>query len=71
MRIVELVNGQPFELGEETTVTSYNVEHASGSPAQALRLEFKRIGKVITYTGDTEWTSNLIPALQEPRSAYR
>jgi ribonuclease BN (tRNA processing enzyme) len=40
-------------------VTTYQVEHASGAPALALR--FACDGKVLAYTGDTEWTENLVP----------
>jgi ribonuclease BN (tRNA processing enzyme) len=40
-------------------VTTYLVEHASGAPALALR--FVSDGKVLAYTGDTEWTENIVP----------
>ncbi len=43
-----------------TTVTPFIVEHASGAPAYALRVEYG--GKVITYSGDTEWTESLVDA---------
>jgi len=36
------------------------VKHASGAPAYALRVEYG--GKVITYSGDTEWTESLVEA---------
>ena len=42
------------------TVTPFVVKHASGAPAYALRVEYG--GKVITYSGDTEWTESLIEA---------
>jgi ribonuclease BN (tRNA processing enzyme) len=38
-------------------VTPYPVEHACGAPPFALRIECE--GRVIAYTGDTEWTDNL------------
>lgn len=41
-------------------VTPYEVSHGSGAPPLALRVEVG--GKVITYTGDTEWVEALIPA---------
>ena len=41
-------------------VTSYLVSHPSGSPSTALRVEAD--GKIITYSGDTEWVENLVPA---------
>jgi len=43
------------------TVTAYPVSHPGGQ-ATALRLECD--GKIIVYTGDTEWTDALIPASQ-------
>jgi ribonuclease BN (tRNA processing enzyme) len=42
------------------TVTPFVVEHASGAPAYALRVEYG--GRVITYSGDTEWTESLVEA---------
>jgi len=42
------------------TVTPFIVKHASGAPAYALRVEYG--GKVISYSGDTEWTDTLIDA---------
>ena len=44
-------------------VTPQVVLHPSGAPALALRIEVN--GKVITYTGDTEWVNTLIPAARE------
>jgi len=44
-------------------VTAFVVSHFSGSPSTALRL--KAEGKIITYTGDTEWTENLVPAAKD------
>jgi len=41
-------------------VTPFEVHHASGAPPYALRVEYG--GKVVTYSGDTEWTDNLIDA---------
>jgi ribonuclease BN (tRNA processing enzyme) len=41
-------------------VQAFPVKHPSGSPSFALRLSFQ--GKVICYTGDTEWVDALIPA---------
>jgi len=40
------------------TLTAYLVEHACGAPPFALR--FVCGGKVLAYTGDTEWTENLL-----------
>jgi ribonuclease BN (tRNA processing enzyme) len=41
-------------------VTGYEVVHPSGTPSLALRVESS--GKVISYTGDTEWTGTLLNA---------
>jgi ribonuclease BN (tRNA processing enzyme) len=41
-------------------VTPVVVAHASGAPSYALRVEYG--GKVITYSGDTEWTEALVDA---------
>lgn len=46
----------------EITVTPYPVQHPSGAPPFALRIDCA--GNVIAYTGDTEWTDTLIPAAQ-------
>ncbi len=39
-------------------ITPYSVVHASGDTPYALRIEFE--GKVIAYSGDTEWTEALV-----------
>ena len=41
-------------------VTPYLMKHYSGAPSYALRIETD--GKVLTYSGDTEWVDELIPA---------
>lgn len=40
------------------TVTPFEVRHPSGAPAYALRIEYG--GRVIAYSGDTEWTDALL-----------
>jgi ribonuclease BN (tRNA processing enzyme) len=62
LEIVEFDPGHPKTFGE-IKVTPYLVQHPSGDPPLALRMECE--GKVITYTGDTEWTETLIPAAKE------
>jgi len=57
--IVEINAGRTTVING-VTVTAYEVEHACGAPPFALRLETD--GKVLVYTGDTEWTENLIAA---------
>ena len=44
-------------------VTPYLMKHYSGAPSHALRIETE--GKVLTYSGDTEWVEELIPAARE------
>lgn len=41
-------------------VTPYLMKHYSGAPSYALRIETE--GKVLTYSGDTEWVDELISA---------
>jgi len=41
-------------------VTGFEVSHASGAPPFALRVAGE--GKIVTYSGDTEWTDSLIDA---------
>jgi ribonuclease BN (tRNA processing enzyme) len=41
-------------------VTPYLMRHYSGAPSYALRIETE--GKIVTYSGDTEWVEELIPA---------
>src|ERR1700692_3289450 len=43
--------------------TGYVVVHPSGTPSLALRIECD--GKVLAYTGDTEWIDTLIKAGQK------
>ena len=59
VEFVELQERVPRIVGP-ATVTPFVVEHASGAAAYALRVEYG--GKVITYSGDTEWTDTLIDA---------
>ena len=62
VELVELAPEQRRTIGG-VTVTPYPVRHACGAPPFALRLECG--GKVVAYTGDTEWTETLIPAARE------
>jgi ribonuclease BN (tRNA processing enzyme) len=47
----------PYDLGP-ARLTPFEVRHSSGAPSYALRIEYG--GKVIAYSGDTEWTDALI-----------
>jgi len=64
-RIERKFSTDVLEIGAEqtttingVTVTAYVVEHACGAPPFALRLTCE--GKVVAYTGDTEWTESLL-----------
>ncbi|MBI5627496.1 MAG: MBL fold metallo-hydrolase [Candidatus Rokubacteria bacterium] len=41
-------------------VTPFEVAHVSGAPSYALRVEYG--GKIVVYSGDTEWTESLVEA---------
>jgi ribonuclease BN (tRNA processing enzyme) len=56
---VELVENQAMVI-DSLTITAYPVVHASGSTPFALRVECG--GKIVSYSGDTEWTDSLIQA---------
>jgi ribonuclease BN (tRNA processing enzyme) len=56
---VEFVHGKPVEMGP-LVITPYEVVHASGAPPFALRIECG--GRVLAYSGDTEWTDSLVSA---------
>jgi ribonuclease BN (tRNA processing enzyme) len=59
LEFLELAPAEATELGP-VRVTPYEVVHASGAPPYALRIECG--GRVIAYSGDTEWTDALIEA---------
>lgn len=55
-KVVEMPKEAPTTLGA-LSVVPYEVRHPSGAPAYALRLSIG--GRVIAYSGDTEWTEAL------------
>jgi ribonuclease BN (tRNA processing enzyme) len=57
--IADLTPGVATEVGP-LTVTAFPVEHASGAPSLALRIQWA--GKVVAYSGDTEWCETLVDA---------
>jgi ribonuclease BN (tRNA processing enzyme) len=57
--LVEIVPGYATPIGP-LTVTAFPVEHASGAPSYALRVAWA--GKVVAYSGDTEWCEALVDA---------
>jgi ribonuclease BN (tRNA processing enzyme) len=58
MRFVEYEIGTRMRIGP-AHVTAREVVHPSGAPSCALRLEVD--GRVIAYSGDTEWVDALLP----------
>ena len=59
LEFVELTAQTPQPVGP-AVVAAFEVQHASGAPPYALRVEYG--GKVVAYSGDTEWTETLIDA---------
>ncbi|MBD8908664.1 MBL fold metallo-hydrolase [Methylorubrum zatmanii] len=59
VEVVEMEAGPPIAAGG-VTATAFAVRHPSGAPSHALRLECG--GRVLSYTGDTEWVEALIEA---------
>jgi ribonuclease BN (tRNA processing enzyme) len=61
VRFVELAPGRVTMIGQQASVEVFEVEHFCGSPPFAVRLTTPS-GKVVAYSGDTEWTDNLLNA---------
>jgi ribonuclease BN (tRNA processing enzyme) len=55
--VVELEERTPCQLGP-AVVSAFEVCHSSGAPSNALRVQYG--GRMIAYSGDTEWTDTLI-----------
>lgn len=55
--VLELPERSPVRVGP-ATVTAFSVEHFSGAPSYGLRIEYG--GKVLAYSGDTQWTDVLL-----------
>jgi ribonuclease BN (tRNA processing enzyme) len=62
LELVEFTNEDATTI-EPLVVTPYSVVHPSGAPSYALRVACD--GKVIAYSGDTEWTDALVQAAHE------
>ncbi|MEH2513704.1 ribonuclease BN (tRNA processing enzyme) [Nitrobacteraceae bacterium AZCC 1564] len=58
VRIVELEAGIATRLDDGLSVTAFEAVHPSGTPTLSLRVTCD--GRVIGYTGDTEWTDALV-----------
>ncbi|MFA5539349.1 MAG: MBL fold metallo-hydrolase [Gemmobacter sp.] len=61
LEIVEYTPGKTAEVNG-ITLTPFEVRHPSGAPTCALRIAVG--GRILAYTGDTEWVEALIPAAQ-------
>jgi ribonuclease BN (tRNA processing enzyme) len=59
VHVLEHIDRRPQDLGG-LTITPYEVRHASGAPAYAVRLETS--AGSLAYSGDTEWTDVLLDA---------
>lgn len=57
LHVVEIGAGETTTLGD-LSIGSYLVDHPSGAPSLAFRLETD--GKVLAFSGDTCWTESLI-----------
>jgi ribonuclease BN (tRNA processing enzyme) len=61
LRFQELTQSMPWQVGS-IRVAAFEVEHPSGAPSHALRFDIG--GKVLAFTGDTQWVETLVPAGQ-------
>lgn len=59
IEFVELEEGVTSAVGP-AQVTPFAVRHASGAPCYALRVAYG--GKIVAYSGDTEWSESLVDA---------
>jgi len=59
VEFVELAPRASMRVGP-ALVTAFPVVHPSGAPPHALRVEYG--GRIVAYSGDTEWTENLVEA---------
>ncbi len=59
LKFMEFTAESPIEI-EGVRVTPYEVQHASGAPPYALR--FEADGKVLAFTGDSEWVEAIVTA---------
>lgn len=61
-RYIEYTERVPFELGP-ARITAFPVRHTPATAPHSLRVEYA--GKVIAFSGDTEWTDTLIEASRD------
>jgi ribonuclease BN (tRNA processing enzyme) len=62
LHFVELLCEERATVGT-VAVTPFAVSHPSGAPSYALRFEVD--GKVLSFTGDSEWVESLVAAGRE------
>lgn len=62
IEVTEIEAGTSRAVGA-VTATAFAMRHPSGAPSLALRLECG--GKVLAYTGDTEWAEAIVAAGRE------
>jgi ribonuclease BN (tRNA processing enzyme) len=62
LRFLEMPSEQPTRVGA-IEVVPFEVVHPSGAPSYALRFTLE--GKVLAFTGDSEWTESLVPVGRE------
>lgn len=62
VELVELHAGETRRIGP-AAVTAFPVDHFSGTPSHALRIETE--GRVLAYSGDTAWTETLVEAARD------
>lgn len=62
VRYLEIEPEAPREVGG-VLVTGFPVVHFSGAPPLALRIAID--GRIVTYSGDTEWTESLVSASRD------
>lgn len=62
VEVSEIEPGAPIAVGG-IRASAFTMRHPSGAPSQALRLECG--GKVLAYTGDTEWVEAIVEAGRE------
>jgi ribonuclease BN (tRNA processing enzyme) len=62
LKFIELSDDQPNLVGS-LLVTSYKAIHTKGTEPHSLRIEHD--GRIIAYSGDTEWNENLIEAARD------
>lgn len=55
---LEFADRVPLAIGDDITVTPFEVHHPSGAPAYAVRVEGG--GRSVSFSGDTEWIDSLV-----------